>query len=294
MIANSNGAINNIFVKILAYTNRMSVTQTAIRQDAEPYPFIAAGTAAELYPPMCLRTHWDPTMILRHTLPDQGKGQSLPLPMDFRPYVKVCMNYVTSAPAEQAPLPPRDVVFPMGGEFYPPGRYANAIDNESKLHYLDRRLDRWCQTQEWVPGLRSDMYVPGATVPRTNTPNSAFVQELAMPQAVLREEAYACRSADDKTNWSKSPRLFNNPTKQDRYGAQKYYALPGGKLPISHGEAQPVPLTAQAQTAAIDISRPGGNGVSKAFGGIRPVYERPPGGPARYVGLGAAGNQAPA
>ena len=235
----------------------MSVTQSANRQTAEQFPFTNAGSAEELYPPVCLRTHWDPTAMLRRVLPEQGKGQSLPLPLDFRPYVKVCQNYVTSAPAEEAPLPPANVVFPMGGEFYPPGRYADAIDNESTLHYLDRRLDKWCQQKEWIP---------------------------------------ACRSGDDKVNWDRSGRLFNNPTKQDRYGAQKYYALPGGKLPISHGESQPVPPTAQALRAAYAIPRPGGNGVSvdTAYGGIRPIYERPFEYPARIAGISAAANQAPA
>ena len=283
----------DIFSSIL---NRMSVTQPADRQGAEPYPFQQAGTETELFPPVCLRSHWDPTMILRHVLPEEGRGASLALPMDFRPYVKVCKNYVTSAPAVPAPLPPSNVVFPMGGEFYPPGRYANAINNESRLHYLDRRLDRWCQTKEWVPSTRSDMYVPNGTVVRKGGPTSAMVQELAMPQSVLRTEAYTCRSADDRVNWEKSGRLFNNPTKQDRYGAERYYALPGGKLVIPHGEAQPVPLTASARAGAMAIPRPGGDGVSmdRAFGGIKPIFERPLQASGPIVGLGAAGAQAPA
>lgn len=274
----------------------MSVTQPAIQQGSEPFPFGPAGTEQQLYPPVCLRYHWDPTMILRHTLPEQGKGQSLPLPMDFRPYVKVCKNYVTSAPAIPAPMPPTDIVFPMGGEFYPPGRYSANIDKESKLFYLDRTLDRWCQKKEYVPCLDSDMYVAGKTVPRTAGPISPFVQELAMPQAVLREEPYACRAQDDRVNWENSPRLFNNPTKQDKWGAQKYYALPGGKIAISHGEAQPVPLTFDAKIGSVNIPRPGGNGIGlqHAYGGIKPVYERPPGGPANYKPLPATASQAPA
>lgn len=280
----------------------MSVTQTADHQSAEPYPFQPAGSESDLYPPVCLRSHWDPTMILRHVLPEGGRGQSLPLPMDFRPYVKVCKQYVTSAPAVPAPLPPSNVVFPMGGEFYPPGRYANAINNESVLQHLDRNLDKWCQAREWIPSTQSDMYVPNTTVVRKGGPLPAMVQELAMPQSVLRTEAYTCRSADDKVNWEKSPRLFNNPTKQDRYGAQRYYALPGGKAGgFAHGEAQGVPLTASAKAGAMNIPRPGGDGVSmeRAFGGIRPIYERPlqgsgsGSGSGYVVGLSAAGAQAP-
>jgi hypothetical protein len=138
------------------------------------------------------------------------------------------------------------MVFPMGGEFYPPGRYSANINNESKLHYLDRTLDRWCQTHEYIPSRNSDMYVPNVMVTRTAKPTSDFVQELAMPQAVLRETAYNCRTENDQANWNRSPRLFSNPTKQDRYGAQTFSALPGGVLTFPHGGVEKVPLTNQA------------------------------------------------
>lgn len=278
----------------------MSVVQPANSIPAESFPFKNAGSEKELFPPVCLKYHWDPTQMLKLILPNKGEGPSLPLPMDFRPYVKVCKNYVTSAPAIEAPLPPKNVVFPMGGEFYPPGRYSNHINDESKLHYLDRRLDRWCQKDEWVPSIYSDMSVPNMLVPKSNTPPSPFVQELSRPQATLREEAYACRSMDDKVNWDNSPRLFNNPTKQDRWGKQKYYALPGGKLVIPHGEAQPVPPTNQTKAGAIDIPRPGGDGVSTyhayAHPGIQPIYTQPQDHYIRIRGLPTTGysNQAPA
>jgi len=209
-------------------------------------PLKSVGTEKQLFPPVCLTSHWDPTAMLKLILPDQHVG----LPMDFRPYVKVCKDYVTSAPAVVAPMPPKGMVFPSGGEFYPPGRYSANINNESKLHYLDRTLDRWCQTKEFIPKLNSDMYVPNVMVTRTNKPTSAFVQELAMPQAVLREDAYNCRTENDQVNWNRSPRLFSNPTKQDRYGAQTYSALPGGKLIFPHGNSVPVPLTSQAKAGA--------------------------------------------
>ena len=208
----------------------------------QDFPFEQAGTMQELYPPVCLRSHWDPTAMLRLILP----SQHVDLPMDFRPYVKVCKDYVTSAPAVPAPMPPKDMVFPKGGEFYPPGRYSAAINDESKLFYLDRTLDRWCQTKEFVPKRSSTMYVPNTTVIRSKHPSAEFVQELAMPQAVLRESAYTCRTENDLANWNRSPRLFSNPTKQDRYGAQTFSALPGGVLKFPHGSVERVPLTEQA------------------------------------------------
>ena len=173
-------------------------------------------------------------------------SQHVELPMDFRPYVKVCKDYVTSGPAVPAPLPPKDMVFPKGGEFYPPGRYSANINNESKLFYLDRTLDRWCQSKEYIPPRNSDMYVPNVMVTRSQQPTSDFVQELAMPQSVLRETAYNCRTENDQANWNRSPRLFSNPTKQDRYGAQTFSALPGGVLTFPHGGVEKVPLTNQA------------------------------------------------
>ena len=258
----------------------MSVNQTLQNAAEKPskFPFEPAGTAKELFPPMCLRSHWDPGMILKWTLPDQKVN----LPLDFRPYVKICKNYVTSAPAEKAPLPPKDMVFPMGGEFYPPGRYSENINKESVLHYLDRTLDRWCQTQEYVSPLTSDMYVPNSTVVRSKQPTSAFVQELAMPQAVLRETPYNCRTENDIKLWNRSPRLFSNPTKQDRYGAETFYALPGGKLVYPHGGVPTVPLTDQAIAGARIVGSMrqfGADGkglyVPKGYEGSRPTSDAP-------------------
>ena len=229
----------------------MSQQHVAIphREEGRPeqFPFQAAGLAKNLFPPVCLTSHWDPTQMLsKYILPNQH----VDLPLDFRPYVKICKDYVTSAPATMAPLPPKDMVFPKGGEFYPPGRYSENINNESKLFYLDRTLDRWCQTKEFVPKRDSDMYVPNSTVVRSHKPTSDFVQELAMPQAVLREDAYNCRTDNDVNNWNRSPRLFNNPTKQDRYGAKTFSALPGGSLTFPHGGVERVPLTHQAAVGA--------------------------------------------
>ena len=229
----------------------MSQVQVSVpHRDAErpeQFPFAAAGSAQNLFPPVCLTSHWDPTQMLRkYILPNQH----VDLPLDFRPYVRICKDYVTSAPAVMAPLPPKDMVFPKGGEFYPPGRYSAAINNESKLFYLDRTLDRWCQTKEFVPKTNSDMYMPNSTVVRHHRPTSAFVQELAMPQSVLRQDAYNCRTDNDVDNWNRSPRLFNNPTKQDRYGAKTFSALPGGSLTFPHGGVEKVPLTHQAEAGA--------------------------------------------
>jgi hypothetical protein len=219
------------------------------------YPF--QNVEGNLFPPVCLKTHWDPTEMLRRILPQQKVG----LPQDFRPWVKVCKNYVTSAPMIEAPLPPHNMVFPMGGEFYPPGRYSNNIDKESVLRTLDHPLDKWCPSTKYIPKEYGDLYVPGSTVPERKAISSAFVSELSMPQALLRTDVYTCRSENDSKYFERSGRLFNNPTKQDRYGADKYYALPTGSArgePMPHGGVNEVQPTRQAIISQWPIEQPGG------------------------------------
>ena len=179
----------------------------------EPYP-ITSSTTQPFFPPVCLRSHWDPTRIYARTVPTS----LVPLPLNFRPYTKVCLEYRTSAPEEKAPDMPNDLVFPNGGDMYPPTRYLNAIDNESLLRRLDRPLGT-CDMEQYQPPLSGDMYVDRMLVPRSLKPPSRFVEEISMPQALLRNGPYHCRQEADQANWDRSPRLFNNATKQDRYRA---------------------------------------------------------------------------
>jgi hypothetical protein len=166
------------------------------------------------------------------------------------------------------------MVFPPGGEFYPPGRYSANIDVESVLRTLDHPLDKWCPSTKYIPRQNSNMYVPGSTVPNRKPTSDAFVSELAMPQALLRTDVYTCRSENDTKYFDRSPRLFNNPTKQDRYGAAKFYALPGGEAqgqPMPHGGVNVVPPTKQAITGAWPIEQPGGALPEYKQGAIRPI-----------------------
>jgi len=284
-----------------------------------PSPYVSnfpfATVEGNLFTPVCLRTHWDPTEMLRHIIPQQKVG----LPEDFRPWVKVCKNYVTSGPTIPAPMPPKNMVFPPGGEFYPPGRYAANIDQESVLRTLDHPLDKWCPSTKYIPRETSNMYVPGSTVPDRKPTSDAFVSELAMPQALLRTDIYTCRSENDTKYFERSPRFFNNPTKQDRYGAQKYYALPGGLgrgEPMPHGGVPTVPPTQQAVVASWPpVAQPGGalpaykqddptSRPIQGFGSTRPagtqptgsqnIGSKPPGtGCTSFVGVATCGSAAP-
>lgn len=180
-----------------------------LTQKEESYPFGNEGPIP-FFPPVCIKTHWDPTERLRHILPEGGQ-QREQLPMDFRPYTKVCMTYTTSGAFEPVAAPPSDKVYPPGGEFYPPSRYASAIDRESALRRLDRPLGT-CEDDQFTP-----KFMQRTTVPDRKQPDSRFIQELAYPQVLLRDGAYHCRQEADQANWTRSERPFFNATKQERY-----------------------------------------------------------------------------
>lgn len=173
---------------------------------------------ADFFPPVCLQSHWDPTAILRRTLPDGYVAQST----DPRPWSRVCMEYTTAGEESEAPAVDPTIVMPNGGQFYPASKYAQAINDESKLRALDRPLGT-CEGNQWEPTLNSDMYNPRRLVPeRSKASDPSKIQELAYPKALLRSGPYDCRAQNDayavKTT---SDYLFNNATKQDRYKAMK-------------------------------------------------------------------------
>ena len=177
--------------------------QTIPFSDQGPRPF---------FPAVQLKTHWDPTMILRHTLPESYVS----LPLDPRPWTRICMEYVTGGDNQPAPSVPANTTLPSGGQFYPPTRYQESIDSESSLRRLDRPLGT-CEVDQYETNPRGDMFNSRLLIPQYDTPNPRFVSELAQPQALLRNGPYPCREAEDQINLSRSPRLFQNATKQDRY-----------------------------------------------------------------------------
>ncbi len=176
------------------------------------FPFTDSKTSP-FFPPVCLKTHWDPTQMLRHVVPQERTT----LPVPFRPYAKVCLEYKTSAVAEAAPAPPADMVFPPGGDFYPPTRYSSAIDAESQLRRLDRPL-RIPEEQQYVPPEDSDMFTSKKIAPARTKPTSYMVQELSIPKALLRAGPYDCRQAEDDRAMALDKKPFNNATKLNKYG----------------------------------------------------------------------------
>ncbi len=201
------------------------------------FPF-KGSTTYPFYPPVCLREHWDRSAVVKHVLPNQ----LVPLPMDFRPYTKVCRQYRTTAPPIPAPAPPASMVFPPGGEFYPPTRYSAAINVESSLFRLDQPLRKWCDLGQFLPNLNGDMYSTAPMAPSGGKPSSSkMVQELAMPQVCLTAGEYHCRREADDLNWARSPRLFNNATKQDRYPNEPRNGAVPIDMPLA-GEVRTIPL----------------------------------------------------
>jgi hypothetical protein len=172
----------------------------------------------DFFPAVCLQSHWDPTAILKRTLPEGY----VPQQTDPRPWTRICLEYTTAGETQEPQQTNPDIVMPNGGQFYPPDRYAAAINDESKLRVLDRPLGT-CEGNQWEPSLRSDMYDARILIPK-NSPlrNPSRIEELAYPRALLRSGPYDCRDQNDKYNTSvSSDYLFNNATKQDRYKQMK-------------------------------------------------------------------------
>jgi hypothetical protein len=126
------------------------------------------------------------------------------------------MEYTSAGTNEPAPSVDPSIALPSGGQFYPPSRYAEAIDNESQLRRLDRILGT-CEVDQYEPSVTSDMFMSQRLLPERKQADSRFISELAHPQVLLRSGPYPCRQEADLANLSRSSSLFNNATKQDRY-----------------------------------------------------------------------------
>ena len=165
------------------------------------------------FPPVCNQFHFDPTLMIKHTLPEQN--YSIPLPLGPRPWTKVCLDYVNSATNEPAPNIDPSIAFPAGGFFQDPNRYSASIDSESQLRRLDQQL-RKCDAGQHEPNQSSDMFNARILVPKSESKFSQ-IPEIAMPKAVLTMGPYVCREEMDKINMEVSNKSFFNATKQNRY-----------------------------------------------------------------------------
>lgn len=256
----------------------------------EEYPIHGSKTNP-FFPPVAIRSHWDPTMVYKLTVP----GQHVSLPLDFRPWTRVCMEYKTTGPVERLPQVPDSVVFPSGGEAgrVPPQRWAEHIDQESLTRRLDRPLGT-CETKQYEPSRTGDMFQQRTLIPDRRQPTTQFINELAMPQALLRTGPYDCRAQVDTMNMDKSTRLFNNATKQDRYTAKDITRFRPATAPPSVPEVLPTvmnlsqpkgqsvyqnaPMTATARAAAVAAQAKGADAVARnqaaATADVKKRYEK--------------------
>ena len=171
----------------------------------------------DFFPPVCNQFHFDPTQILKHTLPEQS--YNIPLPLGPRPWTKVCLEYVNSSTNEPAPRIDPSIAFPAGGFFQDPNRYLDSVDSESQLRRLDQPL-RKCDAGQFEPNRNGDMFNARILVSR-NQSKFSNIPEIAMPKAVLTMGPYICRAEADAVNVKVSDKMFFNATKQDRYYISK-------------------------------------------------------------------------
>lgn len=202
-------------------------------------------TLAEAYPPICLRTHWDPTMLVRHVLPE--RLDPYPQQLDPRQAVKVSTAYYDQSPApssgsapvtvenSRVTIPPallmseRQVYGPYNGVPYlPPGGaysknvpfpvYQQSVDDESRLQLLNLPLvkcpaGKYLPTAEDVRQTKDQRVVPGTSALSGGYYNPEMNN--TAPFEGPRQRA-GCREVDDAEAWQRSSRVFFNPTKYDR------------------------------------------------------------------------------
>jgi hypothetical protein len=191
-------------------------------------------TVAEAFPPVCLKTHWNPTAVTRHILPDPNTPY-VPQVFDPRPHARICTGYYDNSQGD-APLPegvlenqyPPEIpttlqgppVLTDGAVPMPPGGaagrgvpysiYAAAVDQESDVYRLDERLTK-CKERRYQPRDAELTAIQTASEGLWG----AGVGD-SEPALVVTQEA-GCRQEDDQSAWNRSARLFFNHTKLDRY-----------------------------------------------------------------------------
>lgn len=166
-----------------------------------------------MFPPVCIKTHWDSEAFSKHVLPADLK---IPLPVDPRPQVRNCTMYYTTAPEElngdKIKRSELEISERGGGAKFPYEVYQRNINVETEL-LLDHAQDN-CDETKWAATAESDLFVNKAAPPKKPSPSFS---ELSRPLATIAGP-YKCRAEADELAWAKSPRLFNNITREDRVG----------------------------------------------------------------------------
>jgi hypothetical protein len=175
----------------------------------------------EAFPDICIKSHWDPTLIAnRYLLPP---SQTSLLPTDFRPFTRICQSYYTTDRGTNltgaTTTPP--LLGGRAGRDMDRASFVNAIDNESDLRGLPRQIAGKCDSGYYLPGSPSAMValMEGA-LPESKVmtwEEQKILAEVNRPKAIINKEIDVCRDMEDKRNGDVSTRKFNNPTQFDRY-----------------------------------------------------------------------------
>jgi hypothetical protein len=182
----------------------------------------------DAFPPLCLRTHWDPTAVSQMILPGAAQRQ---LVLDPRPASMICRQYYTTSPGDgpiqssefqtmsipaslrggsnrpDAALP--QVPFPPGGAAGLGFPYTGFnSQTESDLLRLRETLTKCAEKR----------YIPPNGVPASDMGIHTILGADQTPHIVANvvKTSTNCRAEDDATAWERSSRLFFNPTRYDR------------------------------------------------------------------------------
>jgi hypothetical protein len=194
----------------------------------------------EVFKATCIKTHWDPTMVVGHILPKFQHDMAL----DPRESSRNCYVYYNTSPGdaplknypELAPLEapaylrggphrpntyekPQQLaletvpVFPPGGAAslgFPYDKFnANA---ETDVLRIDEPLTKCAEKRFIPPG-----GIPAPAMSTRDVPGVYLGDSSTMSPLLTRVSKQAgCRNQDDEMAWNRSARLFFNPTKYDR------------------------------------------------------------------------------
>ena len=217
-------------------------------------------TWQEAFPPVCVKSHWDPTQVTNYVLPAQLVA---PQQYDPRQSVRICTSYYTTADPDVSAGPPQDAEVRvqrasaslknafqeqseppipaslLGPDYYrrnspptdvafggaaglgaPYALYAESVNQESDLYRLNTPLTK-CKERRYQP--------QGGPADATNTLPHVSQSFGLSPHATVVAKSTGCRQADDEAAWNRSARLFFNPTRMDRVYPQTHGPLACGK-----------------------------------------------------------------
>lgn len=186
-------------------------------------------TWEEAFPPICLRSHWDPTSLSRMVLPGAVQRN---VAFDPRPAAMICRQYYTTSPGDGsvANYPELQTIDTpaafRGGSHrpdatipqipFPPGGAAGLgfpyngfhAERESDLLRLRETLTK-CAEKRYLP----PNGVPAADMGIRELPGVDQHPNIA---ANYIKTSTNCRAEDDAAAQERSSRLFFNPTRYDR------------------------------------------------------------------------------